>query len=156
MVCPYSYLGCRHICLRHELEEHLRSCCKFGTEKAQPPRVEDTSQYEVVCPNAILGCQHSCPREEVAEHLQVRSSSSGREPRGGGMVVLTVLGGVGCGGCVGSAEVPLPRSDEGGGAGGEEPLEAHRHRGDGGGEGQARRRWLQGEEEEEAGARGWG
>lgn len=30
--CPYSSLGCRHICLRTELDKHLAKDCQFNKE----------------------------------------------------------------------------------------------------------------------------
>lgn len=32
VVCPYSSLGCRHICLRTELDKHLAENCNFIKE----------------------------------------------------------------------------------------------------------------------------
>ena len=32
IVCPYSSLGCRHICLRTELDKHLAKDCRFNKE----------------------------------------------------------------------------------------------------------------------------
>lgn len=32
IVCPYSSLGCRHICLRTLLEKHLAENCRFNKE----------------------------------------------------------------------------------------------------------------------------
>lgn len=70
IVCPYSHLGCRHICLRNDLERHLQAECVFNKE---PPReaytTVDTEEYEVMCPNAVLGCTHSCWRQDLQAHL---------------------------------------------------------------------------------------
>ena len=79
VVCPYSSQGCRHICLRHELEDHLEAGCKFGGkghEGEEKKKKEDmaaaAAKYEVICPNSVLGCQHSCSRKDLQQHLQVK------------------------------------------------------------------------------------
>eukprot|EP00752_Nemacystus_decipiens_P011879 g10534.t1 len=75
IVCPYSSLGCRHICLRTLLEKHLAENCRFNKEPEDADSIAsvalvDAGGYEVVCPNAILGCEHSCPRSSLAQHLE--------------------------------------------------------------------------------------
>lgn len=66
IVCPYSYLGCRHICLRNHLDLHLAEC-QFNKEP--PLEVHNDVDYVVMCPNAVLGCDHSCPRQDLQVHL---------------------------------------------------------------------------------------
>ncbi|CAN0558341.1 unnamed protein product, partial [Ectocarpus sp. 12 AP-2014] len=76
--CPYSSLGCQHICLRTELDKHLAKDCQFNKEPESSDSIalvsgnrnHDDSYYEVVCPNTVLGCTHSCPRSSLAEHLE--------------------------------------------------------------------------------------
>ncbi|CBN74279.1 conserved unknown protein [Ectocarpus siliculosus] len=70
--CPYSSLGCRHICLRTELDKHLAKDCQFNKEPESSDSIAlvDAGEYEVVCPNTVLGCTHSCPRSSLAEHLE--------------------------------------------------------------------------------------
>eukprot|EP00903_Cladosiphon_okamuranus_P014633 g13569.t1 len=78
IVCPYSSLGCRHICLRTLLDKHLAEDCRFNKEPEDADSIAsvalvDAGGYEVVCPNTILGCNHSCPRSSLAQHLETCS-----------------------------------------------------------------------------------
>ncbi|CAM9176973.1 unnamed protein product [Chrysoparadoxa australica] len=68
VVCPYSHLGCRHICLRNELEKHLK-LCEMTQEPEDGADPFDAEGYEVMCPNAVLGCDHTCLRQELEGHL---------------------------------------------------------------------------------------
>ncbi|CAM9492407.1 unnamed protein product [Sphacelaria rigidula] len=72
VACPYSSLGCRHICLRTELEDHLAKGCRYNKEPedSESDTQVHASEYEVVCPNTILGCDHSCSRSSLNEHLE--------------------------------------------------------------------------------------
>lgn len=46
IVCPYSSLGCRHICLRTLLEEHLTENCRFNKE---PEDADSVASVALVC-----------------------------------------------------------------------------------------------------------
>ncbi|CAM9912128.1 unnamed protein product, partial [Scytosiphon promiscuus] len=69
--CPYSSLGCQHICLRTELDKHLARDCRFNRpESCDSVALVDAGEYEVVCPNTVLGCDHSCSRSALTQHLE--------------------------------------------------------------------------------------
>lgn len=84
IVCPNSWIGCNFICLRKNLEDHLKLCLFRQVPdvldsllQRSEKRTLDLQSYDVVCPNAVLGCTEICSRGQLAQHLAVTCPISG-------------------------------------------------------------------------------
>nr|CCA21516.1 conserved hypothetical protein [Albugo laibachii Nc14] len=84
IVCPNSWVGCNFICIRKDLEDHLKACLYRQVPDVldsllhkSEKRTLDLQSYDVVCPNAVLGCTEICSRGQLAQHLAVTCPISG-------------------------------------------------------------------------------
>lgn len=76
LVCPYYSVGCRELCRRSTLTNHIKEC-SFGLEICFRTNDEhhlraqlEAQDYEVVCPNSVLGCSYCADRKDIQSHLQ--------------------------------------------------------------------------------------
>jgi len=91
IVCPYSHLGCDHICKRSSLEAHIASCkyrnfdaigARGDLDAVEEDVGESSEDHELICPYSVLGCTQCFPRSKLYEHLNVcRYAGTKRDER---------------------------------------------------------------------------
>jgi len=94
LVCPYYRLGCRDVCTRKSLDNHLKECIfamecnsynssssnissmhdidtsSFTPHNSNSRAGNSSDNYDVVCPNSVLGCTYIGGINDIYTHLK--------------------------------------------------------------------------------------
>lgn len=65
VVCPYSSLGCRHTCLRTELEEHLANNCRFNKEPHDSDDTDTQVNLVNISDTSITSTHYHCQKQKA-------------------------------------------------------------------------------------------